>query len=83
MGALFVDIYLPRLQIGFEFDGEFHFKYNTHFHGSRENFLKAQKRDIEKDELCEQKGITLIRVAHFEEMSKDLVMTKIEEALNG
>lgn len=82
-GALFLDIYLPRLKIAFEYDGIQHFEYNEHFHGNRENFTRARRRDIEKDELCEELGITLIRVAYNEEMSKELVLGKLEEALNG
>ena len=81
-GALFVDIYLPHMKLGFEYDGEQHFKYCEHFHGTRENFLRAKRRDAEKDEVCQQKGITLIRMAHFEEMSKDTLLAKLEEAVN-
>lgn len=82
-GALFLDIYLPQLKIAFEYDGQQHFEYNEHFHGSRDNFLKARRRDAEKDDLCEQQGITLIRVAYNEEMNRELVLGKLEEALNG
>ncbi len=81
-GALFLDIYLPRLKIAFEYDGRQHFEYNEHFHGSRDNFIKARRRDDEKDELCEQQGITLIRVAYNEKMDKELVLSKLEKALN-
>jgi len=82
-GALFVDIYLPRLKIGFEFDGEQHFKYCEHFHGSRENFIKAKRRDQEKDKRCEELGISLVRVAYNENMTEDLVLTKLEGMING
>jgi very-short-patch-repair endonuclease len=83
IGALFIDIYLPRLGLGFEYDGIQHFEYNEHFHGSRENFIKAKRRDADKDQRCEEEGITLIRIAYSDEMSKELVLSKIEEALNG
>ena len=82
-GALFLDIYLPQLKIGFEYDGELHFHYNEHFHGTRENFIRAQKRDFEKDERCEVLGITLVRVAYNEEMTKASVLNKLERVLNG
>ena len=82
-GALFIDIYLPRLQLGFEYDGQQHFEYNEHFHGSRESFIQARRRDKNKDEECEEQGIALIRVAYNEEMSRDLVLSKIEEAIHG
>ena len=82
-GGLFLDIYLPRLKVAFEYDGPQHFEYCEHFHGSRENFIKARKRDLEKDELCDQQGITLIRVAYNEDMTKELILQKLEEAWNG
>lgn len=81
-GGLFIDIYLPRLQLGFEYDGQQHFEYNEHFHGSRENFIQARRRDNKKDEECEKREIVLIRVAYHEIMNKNLVLDKIEEALN-
>lgn len=82
-GSLFLDFFLPALKLAFEYDGEFHFEYNEHFHGSRENFVKAKRRDAEKDQRCEEEGITLIRVAYNEEMSRALVLSKIEEGLDG
>jgi len=82
-GALFVDIYLPRLKLGFEYDGQQHFEYCEHFHGNRENFIKAKKRDAEKDQKCEEQEITLIRVAYNEEMTRDLIVAKLEEQWNG
>lgn len=82
-GGLFVDIYLPGLKVGFEYDGQQHFEYNEHFHGSRDNFVKAQRRDLEKDMLCEQQGITLIRIAYNEDMSRELVLQKLEGEWNG
>jgi len=82
-GSLFLDFFLPALKLAFEYDGEFHFQYNEHFHGSREHFIKAKRRDAEKDQRCEDEGITLIRVAYNEEMSKELVLSKLEDALNG
>ncbi|MHA2063118.1 MAG: hypothetical protein ACXABY_01935 [Candidatus Thorarchaeota archaeon] len=82
-GALFLDIYLPRLKIAFEFDGEQHFRFIEHFHGDTQGWLLARRRDWRKDELCEEQGITLIRVAYNEPMTKENVLSKIEEGLDG
>ena len=76
-GALFLDIYLPRLDLAFEFDGEQHFKYIEHFHGDRMGFARAKKRDQEKDAVCIEKEITLIRVAYSEEMTKETVSKNV------
>lgn len=81
-GALFLDIYLPALQVAFEYDGQQHFEFNEHFHGTRENFLRARKRDLEKDARCEELGITLIRMAYNEELTKESVLVKLEERWN-
>ena len=82
-GSLFIDIYLPMLSIGFEFDGEQHFKYIEHFHGDRRGFANSRKRDLSKDDACKDKGITLVRVAYNEPMDHDSILKKIEEALDG
>lgn len=82
-GALFVDIYLPALKVGFEYDGRQHFEFCEHFHGTRESFIQARRRDAAKDERCDELGITLIRVAYNEEMTKELLLAKLEEAWNG
>lgn len=82
-GALFLDIYLPRLKVAFEYDGKQHFEYCEHFHGTREAFLQARRRDENKDDRCEELGITLIRVAYDEEMTKELLLAKLEKEWNG
>jgi len=82
-GGLYLDIYLPRLNVAFEFDGEQHFKFIEHFHGTAQNFIVARKRDLRKDDLCEEQGITLIRVAYNEPLTREHIVDKIEEALDG
>lgn len=83
IGGLFLDIYLPRFKIAFEFDGEQHSKYVEHFHGDRQGFIRSCRRDVEKTQACYVKGITLIRVAYDEEMTVAVVSRKIAEALDG
>ena len=46
-----IDIFLPELNLGIEFDG-------SYWHSSE----KAKERDEHKNQLCEQKGITLLRI---------------------
>ncbi len=82
-GGLYVDIYLPRLHIAFEYDGIQHFEFVEHFHGNQQGFIQARKRDLQKNTVCEDLGIALVRVAYDESMTKDNVMSKIEEALDG
>ena len=48
LGKRELDIYIPSIKLGIEFDGQ--------------NFHKNQKRDYQKDVLCEKNGITLVRI---------------------
>jgi len=80
-GALFLDLYLPRLKLAFEFDGDQHGRFVEHFHKDRQGFINARKRDFEKERLCEEQGITLIRIKYGEEMTLITVSKKIDEAL--
>jgi very-short-patch-repair endonuclease len=81
-GALFLDIYLPQLSLAFEFDGAQHFAYSEHFHGTPEAFRSYRKRDALKSDRCKELGIALIRVRFDERMDKDLVLDKINKALD-
>ncbi len=81
-GGLFLDIYLPQLNVAFEFDGIQHFTYSEHFHGSPDAFRASKKRDAQKTARCEELGISLVRVRYDEEMTKDLVVSKLQQALD-
>lgn len=39
-----------------------HKEYNKFLHGSRLNFLEAQKRDLKKNEWCDANGINYIEI---------------------
>jgi hypothetical protein len=47
-----LDVYVPSLHKGIEFDGTF-------FH----SLAKQQKRDLAKDRLCRERGISLLRIS--------------------
>ncbi len=82
-GGLFLDIYLPQLNVAFEFDGEQHFTYSEHFHGSLDAFRASKKRDSLKTARCQELGIALVRVRYDEKMTKDLVLSKLQQALDN
>lgn len=79
---LLIDIYLPSFRLGFEYDGRQHSEYVEHFHGNKQGFLRAKKRDMRKEELCAENNVALVRVAHDEPMDEESVRSKIMEALN-
>lgn len=65
-----LDVYIPSLEIGIEYDGAF-------WHGKED----AEKRDHEKYILCKEKNITLIRVSESDDekcnknISEDILFT--------
>lgn len=71
--GLRIDVYIPQLKIGFEFDGEQHSTFNKFFHGTLDNFNKAKSLDWNKTYYCNTHGIELIR---FKETPSDLVLIK-------
>jgi very-short-patch-repair endonuclease len=62
--VLYLDFYLPLKKICFEVHGEQHYKFIPFYHSNMLNFLKAQKRDREKQEWCELNGINYISLAY-------------------
>lgn len=77
-----LDAYILELRIGFEFDGIQHFRYTPIWHKSQEDFEKAKQRDIRKDEICKELGITLIRIKYDEKLSHDLIREKVSKFLS-
>ena len=60
------DFYLPQRQVAIECQGEQHYKYIPHFHGSRMGFLNSRRRDMDKRDWCDINGISLIELPFSE-----------------
>ena len=74
-----LDIFLPALNLGIEFDG-------TYWHSDK--FLRNIENDKMKNQLCEEKGIRLIRVkeedwANNREQVEKQIREVIEELMNN
>jgi DNA-binding CsgD family transcriptional regulator len=61
--GLRIDIYIPSIKLGFEFDGKQHDTFVSFFHKDEDGFIKSKQRDNNKDLMCVQKGIKLKRYA--------------------
>jgi len=65
--TLYLDFYIPLLKMAIEVHGEQHYKFIPFYHNSIMSFLKAQKRDHDKQEWCEKNGIKYIVFGYMEE----------------
>ena len=61
LGKQHLDIFIPYLEVGIEYQGKQHFEPVDYF-GGEETFLQTIERDKRKKTLCEENGIRLIYV---------------------
>ncbi len=80
LGFQHIDIYIPSLKLGLEFQGKQHYE-PVDFFGGEEAFVKAQERDQRKAGLCAENGVKLIYFRFDEHMSRERVEDKIEMAV--
>ena len=74
--GLEIDIYIPELKLGFEYNGIQHYKPVEHW-GGEKSLKKQQMRDKRKQQLCNQNDVKLIIIKYDEQLSKDLILSKI------
>lgn len=80
--GLELDIYIPDLKLGFEYQGIQHFKAVNHW-GGKEQLKKQQEHDMRKRELCEKLGINLIYINYYEPLDSEFVSSRIAESLQS
>ena len=74
--TLYLDFYIPLKKTCIEVHGEQHYKFVSFYHSNMLNFLKAQKRDREKQEWCELNNIQYIALPYNEEHNQWLERIK-------
>lgn len=57
---LYLDFFVPSLDLAVEVHGEQHYNFIPFFHENRKSFLKAQYRDNNKILWCEKNNIDLV-----------------------
>ena len=78
--GLELDIYVPDIKLGFEYQGIQHFQPIKHWGGKEK--LKIQKEhDARKKRLCDELGISLIYFDYTEDITTEYVKGKIQEFL--
>ena len=79
-GNMSYDIYICGLKIAIEYQGKQHFEPVDYF-GGEENFLKQKERDELKAKRSAEHGVKLIYVNYWEDLTPDLIRSKIESAI--
>ena len=74
LGSQSLDVYIPSLKLGFEYQGIQHFEPIDRF-GGAEGFKGIQERDQRKKKLCEENGVQVI-YWNYDEPVNDLVLQK-------
>ena len=80
---LFFDFYIKELSCFVECQGQQHTKFVKHFHGEKEKFLAQKFRDNLKIDYVQKNDMYLIRLNFDEVIDKELVIFKINKALDS
>ena len=70
-----LDIYIPSLNLAFEYQGEQHYGHHFLYGSSR----RQQRRDNEKIEKCDSVGITLIEIRYWWDGQKSSLAATIHQ----
>lgn len=81
LGGSELDFYIPEIEVAIEVQGNQHFEYVPHFHGTYQNFLDQRRRDIHKKEICFERGITLHEVGT--ELDADILVIDLKKLATG
>ncbi|MDQ0481061.1 hypothetical protein [Guptibacillus hwajinpoensis] len=76
LGRQSLDVYIPSLKIGIEYNGQQHYE-PVEFFGGLEAFLYRQKLDELKKYKCREEGIQLIQWSYKDVISKVNLLRKI------
>lgn len=80
LGLQSLDIYIPSICVGIEYQGEQHY-HAVKLFGGEEGFRNTIIRDRKKAELCRGKGVKLIYWRYDEVISKSRIKKRIHDTL--
>jgi hypothetical protein len=72
-----LDVFIPRLNIGIEYQGIQHFEPIEHW-GGKDSLMRVKERDKKKKKLCSINGIKLIYFHYYEELNMELVKERLD-----
>lgn len=64
------DFYIPSWKLMIEVNGEQHYQFSLHHHGSRAGFLSSLKRDSDKARWCDLNDIQLVTLPYNEDIDE-------------
>lgn len=85
LGLQSLDVFIPELNVGFEYQGLQHYQAVEVF-GGEEHYRKQHENDLKKKKICEENNIDLIEWRYDEEVNKinlDKKLLKYKEKVNG
>ena len=77
LGLQSLDVFIPSLSIGIEYQGRQHYEPVEIF-GGEENYKATVQRDEKKRRLCEENGVKLIYWKYDEPINSEMFRIKIE-----
>lgn len=78
LDELEIDVWIPRLKIGFEYQGEQHFRRNPHWHGEF-GFELQVMRDQRKVDLCKKLGYHLMHLGPRDWLGRDRILSEMRK----
>lgn len=72
-----LDVYCPKFKIAAEYHGKQHYEFVAQFHKDYDDFLRGQKRDDRKAELCTEAGITLVVFRYNDALTEEAVFDRL------
>lgn len=76
LDGLELDIYLPEVGVGIEYQGQQHFEPVDHW-GGEEGLAARRGRDKLKRTLCEERDIVLVEFRYDEDLCRELVVDRL------
>jgi hypothetical protein len=80
--GLEIDIFVPQLRLGIEYQGKQHFKPVLHW-GGEEGLKKRRSSDRKKKRLCRKLGYSLVCFHHRDESTDEGVRRKLREFIQS
>ena len=77
--GLELDIYVPDIELGFEYQGQQHYHLNKAW-GGKKGLEKVKERDLKKRMICEDKKVRLIAVDYTEPLTEKHIKSLIEDS---